>query len=73
MISKIYDSNKILFKSGKRKGHSKETIMGEVESKKVVTTIRPKKVKKKKIKTFNQDMLEMYEKRREKRRNESKR
>ena len=46
MISKIYDSNKILFKSGKRKGHSKETIMGEEESKKVVTTIRPKKVKK---------------------------
>ena len=73
MISKIYNTNDILFKSGKRKGHSKEVIQKEVDGYKKPSPIKKLKTKKKKVKTFNEDMMAMYEKRREKRRKESNR
>jgi hypothetical protein len=72
MISTIYNTNKILFKKGKRKGHSKDVIQTEVNKSISTKVVKPLKKKKKKPKTFNEDMLLMYEKRREKRRNEYK-
>ncbi len=53
MISKIYSSNKPLFKVGERKGHSKKTIEKMVEerlkTKKSKTNSKPIPKKKKKL------------------------